>query len=157
MTFSFPASWDRPGLEEFEFEGFIPLIGLDVSLLPPRRGMYVVLREARSAPVFLATNPITRREPYPIERLEKKVTRGHEIVYIGSTDGAGGLRDRLGVFSTQSSSHTGGRALWQLNDARKLIAAWKETPTEASGVVESRWLLEFKREHGAYPLANWRS
>jgi hypothetical protein len=156
MTIPFPTTWDRPGLEALNFEGYVPLIGLDAQLLPPRRGIYVVLREATIPPEFVDANPIRRKKAYTVARLEEKTTGQLPIVYLGSADGKEGLRDRVGVFSRQSSSHTGGRALWQLKDADLLIVAWKETPDEVSEVVEKRWLVEFKRKYGAYPLANWR-
>jgi hypothetical protein len=151
-----PTTWDRPGLEAAGFTGFVPLLGMDRSKLPPRRGIYVVLRDSATDPLFVSHNPITTRAPYSLDRLNAKVTRSHPIVYIGKADSKGGLRERLGAFSKQATNHSGGRALWQLHDAQLLLAAWLETPDQVSEELEKVYIAEFSRLFGDFPLANWR-
>jgi hypothetical protein len=154
--FAIPHSWDRTGLMSVGFEGFIPFIGLNVEGLPEHRGVYAVLREARDRPTFIRTNVITRRSAYDVDRLEAKWLDGQEIVYIGSAEPTDGLRGRLGGFSRQSSSHTGGRALWQLSDAAELVVAWAETPDHSAVAVEKSFLNAYKSAFDQYPYANWR-
>lgn len=149
-------TWNRDGLLEVGFTGFVPLIGLDVATLPARRGIYVILRETDAAPVFVAENPITRRTPYSVEQLRLKWVPDQSIVYVGKADPSDGIRGRLGAFSRKSSGHSGGRALWQLADASSLLAAWMETPGFLSAHLETEWLKAFRRQHGTYPFANWR-
>jgi len=154
--FPIPTTWDRAGLEAVGFGGFAPFIGLVIETLPTRRGVYVVLRESDQRPAFIDTNVITRRKAYEVGRLEKKWLDGHTIVYIGMAEPVDGLFGRLGDFSKQSSSHTGGRALWQLVDAKDLIVAWVETPDHVAELVEKSYLRAYKAEFKQYPFANWR-
>ncbi|MCU1471013.1 MAG: hypothetical protein JWQ39_2162 [Glaciihabitans sp.] len=156
MDFPIPTSWDRPGFEGVGFKGFVPLLGLDRDLLPTRRGVYSVFRESASRPTFVDTNVITRRKAYDVGRLNQKWIDGQSVVYIGMAEPKDGLYGRLGDFSRQSSSHTGGRALWQLAGARELIVAWVETPEHVAEVVEKSYLRAFKEANGRYPFANWR-
>jgi hypothetical protein len=155
-NFAIPRSWDRTGLMSAGFEGFIPFIGLHIEGLPERRGVYAVLRETRERPTFIPTNVILRRRAYDVDRLEAKWLDGQEIVYIGSAEPVDGLRGRLGGFSKQSSSHTGGRALWQLSDAAELVVAWAETPEHSAMAVEKSFLSAYKSAFDQYPYANWR-
>lgn len=155
--FPIPATWDRAGCEAVGFEGFIPLVGMDVSSLPPRRGVYIVLRpETGVEPVFLDENPITRRKPYALDKLSKKWLPTHTVLYVGKADARDGILGRLGAFSKKASSHTGGRALWQLADAHELIAAWVETPNHVAETVEKSYLQSFRSAFGGFPYANWR-
>lgn len=149
-------SWDRPGLTAVGFEGFVPFLGMDRTLLPPRRGIYAILLEQRNRPDFLSTNIVTRRKPYPVKRLEAKWLDRMPVVYVGSAEPVDGLFGRLGDFARQSSSHTGGRALWQIANARDLVVSWVETPDHTAEVVEKTYLQAFKSEFDHYPFANWR-
>jgi hypothetical protein len=134
--FAIPRSWDRTGLLSVGFGGFLPFIGLNIEGLPKRRGVYVILREARDRPTFIRANVITRRSAYDVDLLEAKWLDGQGIVYIGSAEPVDGLRGRLGGYSKQSSSHTGGRASWQLSDAAELVVAWAEAPEHSAVAVE---------------------
>jgi len=154
--FPLPPSWDRRGLEAVGFQGFIPFLGLSADLLPKGRGVYAVLREQLQRPTFLGTNVISRRKAYDVDRLNSKWLDGQTVVYIGKAAPLDGIYGRLGAFSRQSSSHTGGRALWQLSDARLLTVAWVETLDHGADTVETSYLRAFKELHGRYPFANWR-
>ena len=155
--FRIPTSWDRAGLEAVGFRGFVPLVGLDISSLPSRRGVYAVLRsEVVEPPVFLVDNPIKRRKAYTLNQLSVKWLPDHTVLYIGKAESVDGIYGRLGDFSKKSSSHTGGRALWQLAGAHQLIAAWVETPGHIAETVEKSYLQAFRSQHGSYPYANWR-
>ncbi len=151
-----PATWDRKGLEAIGFEGFLTFVGMDVTLLPPRRGIYAILRPSASEPEFLNVNPIKRRPPYTPQVLEGAWIAGAPIVYIGKAEPLRnpGLRGRLAPFSKKSSSHTGGRSIWQLADADDLVVAWLETPDMPAHEAETIYISEFKRIHGSRPFAN---
>lgn len=154
--FPIPLSWDRAGLEAVGFKGFVPLVSLDLLSLPARRGVYVVLRPGDGMPAFLESSPIARRAPYPVETLKAKWVPDQPVIYVGKADPVDGLLGRLGDYSKKSSSHTGGRAIWQLADADTLLVAWAETPDHVAESVEKTFLRAFKLRNGKYPFANWR-
>lgn len=151
-----PTAWNRSELGRLGFTGFVPLVGMDRSLLPRRHGVYVVLYEEDRRPEFLATNVITKRMPYDPVHLEGKWLPDTSVVYVGKAQGRNGLRTRVGAFSRQRTNHSGGRALWQLDIASDLLVAWLETPGESALAVEQSYLQAFKAEHGSYPFANRR-
>jgi hypothetical protein len=151
-----PVAWNRAELERVGFVGFVPLVGMDRSILPRRHGIYVVLYESDERPKFLASNVITKRMPYDPVHLEGKWLMGASVVYIGKAQGRDGLRTRVGAFSRQRTNHSGGRALWQLDSAGDLLVAWLETPGESALAVEKSYLQAFKAAHGGYPFANRR-
>jgi hypothetical protein len=151
-----PATWDRAGLESAGLRGFVPLIGLDRALLPPRRGVYVVLRDSGTDPLFLPENPVIRPKKYSVADLSAKWVVDASVVYIGKAEPRNGILGRLGAFSRQAANHSGGRALWQLADANELIVAWVETPDHAAHSVETSFLRAFAAQHGRLPYANWR-
>jgi len=151
-----PAAWNRSELERLGFTGFVPLVGMDRSLLPRRHGVYVVLYESDERPAFLASNVITKRMPYDPVHLEGKWLMGASVVYIGKAEGREGLHTRVGAFSRQAENHSGGRALWQLDIAGDLLVAWLETSGKSALAVEKSYLQAFKAEHGSYPFANRR-
>lgn len=153
----FPFTWDRAGLEAVGFEGFVPMVGMPKSLLPTEHGIYSVLRLTADAPTFLPDNPIkkARNKIYTVEDLASNWVDGAEIVYIGKAEGALGLYDRLGAFSRKSSSHSGGRSLWQLEGCDDLIVAWRKCSN--AELVEGAHLMKFAEAHGGrLPFANRR-
>jgi hypothetical protein len=151
-----PPAWDRAGLAAVGFEGFVPLLGLDVRSLPTSRGVYAALRPSAEAPVFLVANPVVRRRLYSTAELSAKWVPSATIVYLGKADPADGIRGRLGAFSRKAQNHGGGRAIWQLSDAESLLAAWLPTPGSLGAVVETAYLRAFVDAHGRFPYANWR-
>jgi len=155
-TVALPLAWNRGELERIGFTGFVPLIGMDRSLLPRRHGVYVVLHESHESPVFLASNVIAKRPPYDPAHLQGKWLVGSSVVYIGKAEGREGLHTRVGAFSRQATNHSGGRALWQLDTAGDLLVAWLETPDTSALAVEQSYLQAFKAEFGSYPFANRR-
>lgn len=150
--FPLPSTWDRAGLAAVGFEGFRPLVSIEAHGVTSGKGIYAVLRPYPDAPCrFGLTNPLGA---YPPEDLERRWILGAPIVYIGKAGGAGGLKQRIVPYGRKSSSHSGGRSVWQLADADDLLICWTETPGMDPRRVEKDYLQDFKRVHGAQPFAN---
>ena len=154
-NFPFPTSWDRKGLAAAGFEGFAPLVGLAMKDVTPEKGIYVVLRPNPDAPhMLLEHSPLDR---YSLEDLESRWIQGAPIVYIGkagSPTSKGGLKSRLRPFSRKARNHSGGRSIWQLDDADQLLVCWIKTPGVDPRQVEEDYLDEFARAYLAPPFAN---
>lgn len=142
------------------FEGFVPLVGLNVAGVPAAPGAYVVVRESREAPAFSAVSVGGRfkgRDPtVPVHVLAGKWIPGTALLYIGK---ANDLRRRLKECAAFGASrpvgHWGGRYIWQLSDAGSLVVAWKRC---GDGVdpfaLEHELLGVFSSRHGRLPFAN---
>ncbi|VXC39381.1 hypothetical protein [Plantibacter sp. T3] len=149
-------SWDRRGFEMDGFEGFVPLVGLDPKHIPDAHGVYALLRASNHPPVFLIENPVRRArlKLYSVEYLATHWVQETAVIYVGKAAGSAGLRDRLTPYSRKSSSHSGGRAVWQLADSDEVLVCWKvlDDPRDA----ETRLIRAFKASHnGMRPFANW--
>ncbi|MFJ7288337.1 hypothetical protein ACIQUC_08480 [Curtobacterium sp. NPDC098951] len=159
MSFEFPSSWDRGGLETVGFEGFVTFAEVRlprVLKLPKDRGVYVVLYEGSERPDFSIDSP-AKGAPYPPEVLASAWLEETRVLYIGAADAQGrGIHHRLKQYARRGNSHTGGRAIWQIPDAdEELLVAWAESGDEPGVVVEKRLRAEFKRIYGQFPFANW--
>ncbi|WP_159599081.1 hypothetical protein [Agromyces humi] len=155
----FPETWDRDGLKARGFEGFVPLVGLDARSVPKEHGIYMVLLpDASLQHTFTLDNPVKRArlKKYSIEELDRRWVADTPVLYIGKAMGKEGLRDRLKPFSKRSSSHSGGRAIWQLQNTDALLACWIETPGYRADQVEDDLIDQFKTAHGQTPFANVR-
>lgn len=162
------SKWNRQDLEAAGFRGFVTFGELPGTDVPRGPGVYAVLRESTNPPLFLKPGTAGRfkdREPsVAIERLTGKWVKHVDVVYIGKAtpgrDGRRGLRQRLDEYrrigAGEPVGHWGGRFIWQLGDSRDLLVAWKETPGEDAGTVESRMLAEFIADFDVLPFANLR-
>ncbi len=154
----FPTSWDLSGLAAAGYKGFVPLVGIDVNEIDEAHGVYVIMRpQPELVPTMLAANPVVRRRIrlYSREALRTRWIDGATVVYIGKAAGVAGLRDRLKPFSTKSSSHSGGRAIFQIEDCDELLVCW--AVRESAAEVEGELIRAFKLAHdGRRPFANWR-
>lgn len=144
------------------FSGFKSVDSLlnDKSILPEVPGVYIVIRDQKTAPVFLkiGTGGFYKREDPNVEisTLQANWVETSKIVYIGK---ATSLKKRIGQLLSfgdgKDVGHRGGRYLWQLADSRDLLIAWKPTPNEIPRKVEERMIQEFKSAHGGMrPFAN---
>lgn len=159
------ATWDEQGARATGFEGFVPFADLPLAKVPPRPGVYLVLREAM-APTFLTQSTGGRfkgKDPSLDEsRLRAEWLDGTQVVYIGKASArkskADGLRRRLDEYRRfgqgKPVGHWGGRLVWQLVDSDALVVAWKES--ESPSELESELLAAFVRDHGRLPFANLR-
>jgi len=159
VSFQFPPSWDRGGLETVGFEGFVTFAAIRlprVLRLPKNRGVYVVLYEGSERPDF-SIDSSAKGAPYPPEALADAWLEETPVLYIGAADAQGrGIHHRLKQYARRGNTHTGGRAIWQIPDADKaLLVAWAKSGDESGIEVEKRLRAEFKRIFGRWPFANW--
>ena len=134
-------------------------------LIPAVRGVYVLLRSATHAPVFLEEGTggfFKGKDPnVPLEVLRQNWVEPSPVVYIGKAGDpvqAATLRSRLWQylrFGTGANvGHWGGRYIWQLEDAESLLACWLPLPDGSPSELESSLIDTFRQEHGVRPYAN---
>jgi len=149
----------RNGLEAAGFKGFVAFKDIDVHRLPPEPGVYAVLRESETRPVFLDANPagwFKGLDPtVPVAELEAAWPEGAQCVYIGK---ANSLRRRITQFRQYGDGrpvgHQGGRRIWQLADADDYILAWLPTSGVDPEDVEGDLIRAFVAEYGQKPIGN---
>lgn len=153
-------------LKEAEFSGFVTVnrLNLSTSLIPERKGVYVILRQQEEGmPAFLqkGSGPEyhgSQAMNYPVAELEKEWVEGTSIMYIGKTDNS--LRKRLRAYLSfgrgNDVAHRGGRSIWQLPESGELMIVWKAiNENESARELESSMLSMFKLEHDfRLPFAN---
>lgn len=154
----------RVGLETQGFIGFALFKGIALDRLPTQQGVYVVLRESDSRPVFLARSEAGRfkgQDPtVSTKELERSWPAGAHCVYIGKAGARGGrgLQQRIKEFRQfgdgRAVGHQGGRRIWQISDADDFVLASKPTPHEDPEAVESALLRAFVAEYGMLPIGN---
>jgi hypothetical protein len=156
----------RAGLRARGFVGFQRFKGIDLTLVPALPGVYVVLREKKSRPVFLDRSPagwFKGQDPtVPVAELEAAWPDGAHCVYIGKAgSGAPGgrsLRQRIREFRQYGDGrpvgHQGGRRIWQLADADEYVLSWLPTPGMDPEVLEAQLLRAFVAEYGRRPIGN---
>jgi hypothetical protein len=154
----------RAGLETQGFIGFALFKGIAVDRLSTRQGVYVVLRESDSRPVFLARSAagwFKGQDPtVSTNELECSWPAGAHCVYIGKAGprGGRGLQQRIKEFRQfgdgRAVGHRGGRRIWQISDADDFVLASKPTPHEDPESVESALLRAFVAEYGMLPIGN---
>ena len=159
-----PETWDRGGLEARGWDGFIPLATLNDSAVPDGPGVYVVLRDDATEPVFLPERPhasARQAQGYTESDLRSRWVPDASVLNIGRAGTS--LRKRLRQYRKfgegSGLNHKGGRSVWQLADASRLTVAWRQFPIAFDGLgtrtAESGLIAKFQEAHGgAMPLAN---
>lgn len=159
-----PETWDRGGLEARGWDGFIPLATLNDSVVPDGPGVYVVLRDDATEPVFLPERPhasARQAQGYTESDLRSRWVPDASVLNIGRAGTS--LRKRLRQYRKfgegSGLNHKGGRSVWQLADASRLTVAWRQFPIAFDGLgtrtAESGLIAKFQEAHGgAMPLAN---
>ncbi len=148
----------REGLAVEGFAGFVTWSDLSWDEIPPRPGVYVVVRESPDPPEFLRRNPAGRfkgRDPTADRTtLEAAWVDGCPVVYIGK---AARLRTRLRQYRDHGQGkpvgHWGGRYIWQLGGSGDLRVVWKVTE-EDPRLLEHEMLVAFRERYGQLPFAN---
>lgn len=82
-----------------------------------------------------------------------------EILYFGKAECKLGILERLTKYrrfgNGKRSGHSGGRAIWQLEDAQNLKVYWRVTGDQNADDEEGTLIEAFKHAHrGSRPFAN---
>lgn len=54
----------------------------------------------------------------------------------------------------EADNHRGGRAIWQIDNNKKLILGYYECNN--ARIIERDELINYKEKYGTYPVANWQ-
>ena len=158
---------------QLEFRGFREIETLmsgGVDKVPSQPGVYLILDNSRSPPDFVSRGTgghFKGQDPnVSIERLKSKWVQNAPIVYVGSSGRSGGseanLKKRIDTLIRfgrgEDVPHRGGRFVWQLSDAEKLLVCWKEInkfrPDEPEE-YKKKIISQFKHVYeGRLPFAN---
>lgn len=155
--------------------------GINKGCIPENGGVYMILRSDFSSPEFTIweygicyekkdkeTGEIKPHKlMYSIGDLENSWIPGTAILYIGKGDN---LKRRINEYiryykklmecqykkiKVNNVSHRGGRSIWQIKDAEKLIVAWMSTPGAEPVDMEKQLIIGFKsNNNGKFPFAN---
>ena len=153
------------------FDGFVTfaeLRGGTRKKIPAVPGVYLVLRDLESCPEFLDVGTgghFEGKDPNaPIPELKAKWVQGAVIVYVGQagSNSKGTLRKRIGQLirfgQGKPVGHRGGRYIWQLRGAERLLVCWMNVADEDPRKVELELIEAFKSAYsGRLPFANLRS
>lgn len=137
--------------------------------IPSERGVYVVVYKKTGMPKFkeIGAGPVLWRGRIvnvSVEGLKIKwvdcENSENQIIYIGRASKKNTLRKRIKSYikfgSDKSSSHYGGRYIWQIVDSNDLEVGWKKCDNPAE--EERNMLNKFKDEHDQrLPFANLRN
>ena len=158
---------DREQLEKAGFSGFLSFqkIYNEPNLIPDESGVYAVLKPPDFSPNFLNRSVggwHKKKDPtVTVECLKRNWVKGVHVLYFGKADvgkSGRGLRKRLSEYVKyglgQPIGHSGGRLIWQLSDAQRLLVCWQAC--EMPRALEKELLRDFVAEHGALPFANLR-
>jgi hypothetical protein len=161
-----PRSFLRADLDDAGFTGWQTWPELRESVfaeIPRTAGTYLVYRTSAAPPKFRAVGTGRRfkgRDPnVPVATLKAKWVAGAHTVYLGKGEQ---LRTRLRTYAKfgagdPKAAHWGGRYVWQLADADKLLVAWRDLGEdfETARVHEIALLAHFADLHdGRRPFAN---
>jgi hypothetical protein len=146
-------------LEDQDFEGFIRFEAMPREKVPTNHGVYAVVRESTQEPCFVVPGAGRKGSHYELDLLRKAWVEDAEILYFGRAQCEDGIYERLTKYrrfgNGKRSGHSGGRAIWQLEDAQDLKVCWliagDRDPVEDEGAL----IRTFKENHrGRRPFAN---
>jgi hypothetical protein len=170
FTAATPPAWSRAGLEQAGYEGFVTFAELRQRGSSTEPGIYIVLRETVSAPLFLSKNSAGKAKDFTerVAHLETEWIPGAETVYIGrATHGTrgDGIHRRLKQYrrtgAGTADNHGGGVWIFQLEDNAALKVCWRAAEDASDEYVEAfegHLIADFaaRPEHGRRPFANRR-
>jgi hypothetical protein len=151
-----------------EFKEINHLLTKGCKEIPEDKGVYVVVRESISEPLFNEFNQyhLKKKLDYSKEHLIKLWVglMNHYVLYIGKANGKKGLKKRINDYirfgrkvqertNQNNVCHRGGRAIWQLSDYKELKIFWKKS--ENPRKEEKELINKFKEQNnGNRPFAN---
>ena len=149
------------------FSGFLTvdfLMATDCADVIERKGIYFVIHPF-DQPSFLSTSVgghFKGKDPtVSLSILENNWIDNTRVVYIGQTGGSGSkatlkkrLRQYMRFGEGDPVGHWGGRFIWQIENHRDLLVAWKTTGLNDARTVEKSLISEFKDIYGSRPYAN---
>jgi len=161
-------AWSVQWAQQVGFTGFLPVAALRESRLaevPELRGVYLVYRADRSAPRFLTASTagwFKGRDPsLPLTELHDRWVHDAPLLYIGkagSSTTRSTLRTRLRAYLSSGAgrraAHWGGRMIWQLADAERLLVAWRVVLEQEPRQLEKQLIQAFRDDCGCWPFAN---
>ncbi len=120
-----------------------------------------MLREGLGEPTFLDCSPAGtfRGDPsVSLEELLDNWVSGGSVLYIGKGD-HGVLRTRLCAYARfgrgGNARHSGGRLIWQLEGAQKLLVAWRVLESDVVPLSDETAMIDdFTADYGEPPFAN---
>lgn len=125
-------------------------------------GVYFITLPTNEILINDFTTAITKHKNknliYSIDKLKIKYENSDgNLVYIGkASHNLSERTDRLVKYGKKEvKNHRGGRAIWQIN--APFILNFQYLLCEDPDSLESNLLIDYKKNYGVYPLANFRS
>lgn len=150
-------------IELFHFQTIEELYSEGYANVPNENGIYVILVPDNFQIVFTeSTTAILefrkRCMVYSASELQLKFEKSDKnILYIGKAEGTQNkLRQRIRQFVKygyrEADNHRGGRAIWQIENNKKLLLGYQEC--QNARAVESDELMLYYSKYGTFPVAN---
>lgn len=161
----FELVFKRVALENNGFQGFFTIRELRngrIDGVPKVAGVYAVLRELDTPPMFLDKNPggrFKRKNPtVSKEKLQSNWIDGVHVIYIGKGNQLQRrIQQYLDFGAGMPIGHWGGRLIWQIENSDDFIIAWKLVEVgETARNLELKLLDEFEKIYRRLPFANLR-
>ena len=161
--YKMPYDYTEASLVKIGFVGFQSIVECHkghYAMFPKCKGIYMILRRSNLKPKFLQIgsggNYKGKNPNVTIAELMNNWVDGANVVYIGKTDVT--LHKRLSAYlkfgKGKSTSHWGGRLIWQLADHEELIVCWKEMKKGSPRDYEKNLIDDFKKRYMKRPFAN---
>lgn len=147
-----------------KFETIEELYNCKNKNIPNEAGVYVVVKPKDMDLVFInnttALNEYNGKNMlYSADILKAKYEKTDKIIlYIGKAGGANNrlkqrIRQLVKYGYKEGSNHRGGRAMWQIENNKKLIVGY--FVCDKPEKEKQELLLDYKIRYGEFPVANW--
>jgi hypothetical protein len=158
-------------LKSLGFEGFksVQELNDNVTSIPAKAGVYIVLNLSKTIPEFLPIGTggyFKNKNPNKgLDYLISKWIDNTHVVYIGKaggTDNGSTLRSRLKLYlefgTGKPVGHYGGRLIWQIKNSSELIVCWKVVNAgDDPRQIEKQLIKDFEKQFERKPYANINS
>lgn len=129
--------------------------------IPEQRGIYFI-HVPQGMEIRFQSTAINHHAPFYDTTVlrEKYHNCGNQtVLYIGKASGKKGLRQRIRQYMkygwNEAVNHKGGRAIWQVEHAERLLLTFEVCPN--ADAREHQLLKEFRQKYRTLPLANWKT